>query len=1175
MRLFPFLLINLAAFAMLHFAWIPSAERRFRVDRTMATISRSGLLSLLGFFRSVFLVATLTTTLVIVILFILGMGSGVTAGEVTTAIESIHRWRAFVVSIGPVWGWIVIALLVLALAIYSRRSGRRNMVNAFQKMYARKFEELRQAYELGNLKEMPPTAEMRDVAKRIGEINKTLAGLEGEAVRDDPKTIQMREHLNEQVSSLQKYYVALDMQRRIDLQLDPDEAALPEARTRWEKFQTFFISRGLLASLNGASRAIFLTSLILLVPSLISVYSVSAAATLNHRLVELKDLRVELSRREFEQEKARLGEPTNELSDDDKRDLQEVARNYEQSVPRPIIATGMRASIGSVRSTLVRETILSRAATQANAATEQYAAGAKWEHHTSGSSVPELTQLEREVVLAPEKSIKTHGPITPQGQRVYSQLEDIARRSPTFMERVRTGLHSFQKPATSYDISHSLFNQVAGTLANEGSPEFGNAFQSLTTGRRHPAFNGFTEMQSREFLSDLMGGSSVDEAMRRTAAPESRYAFLGKVEKLEFHSTMRTVADDLPLVSLNEKLAAYPPTVDVKPEAHVNMEKAGQAVERYRNRVPDSLMRASRGSADSLVDFTDWFPAQVDADTKTPRGKLLDKWSGGSGSGGLSTGTDLTRPGRPRGPTSGGGGISGRQVSRSTTGAVARAGRGGSSWGSFIRGRSFGRLRGFSRVGGVLIGQAVTEGPATKPNYIDIRWETQGSDVRFVLISADGQQNRSRPYRMNIAYQALNYAADGRPLAVTMVKADPLLELRILLHPTLVDTALGHRVIELDRFVDTYTGSTWERQEAENRVKAHDFLYKFAWAVRAKAYLDAPTEEVGFNEERRAYQAEVSDFIHNQENRAAARLALKESASIADPQLSPLTVKKEFYDQTLVQILATSAPETTLDSLSDTIRARLAQETKSAEESGDETKLEALGTRCLSQPPEFEIWSGVRERDFDGSVANFLVADGAAMPMPFDFMLQVAFTSQPAFTADADPESYSDSQPWEFPALREKIQTRVLQEIAGDQRAKTVLEDTSELAMLQRLFRMALTGELGENFPVEKMAELNEVLSVGAPQKLARTLRWNNPCGANLAAAALELKEAKSEEEGRLIERRVQREFNEPCLLGVAALLNYETADLRLLQEIRQELGVDKDDKQIQMDSTADLPALD
>jgi hypothetical protein len=494
---------------------------------------------------------------------------------------------------------------------------------------------------------------------------------------------------------------------------------------------------------------------------------------------------------------------------------------------------------------------------------------------------------------------------------------------------------------------------------------------------------------------------------------------------------------------------------------------------------------------------------------------------------------------------------------------------------NFLRGRNFGWLRGFSRIGGVLIGQSVKEDATPKARFADLRWDIDGSHIRFVLVGEDGKQIRSRPYRTSIAYQALNYAADGRPLAVTMVTAKPLLELRILLHPTLVDTPLGQRIIELDRFVDAYTVMTQARTEAQNRVEAHNLLYRFAWNVRALAYLGTRRDEGDMGQKIRDAEKELSETLNDQNYRAAARSALEELGTISDSRQSPLTVKKEFYDQTLVEILAKAPPTTTLDSLTEAIRANVTQQLTPVIESGDKERWQALDYRWLSSAPDFVVWSGVRERDFDTNPVNFLVAEGAAMPMPFDFMLQVAFTSPPPFIDAEAAETYTDTEPWEFPVLREMIQTTVLEKTSSDPQAKSILEDSIEFTMLQRLFRMALNGQLGENFPLEKMIELDQALSTGAPQTMARTLRWHSSLGGDLIQRALEFKQAKSETQRFAITLMVQRTSGEDGLAVLKDLLSSEIADLELIEEIRQQLGVARDEEQARKELGVPLAKLE
>ena len=72
-----------------------------------------------------------------------------------------------------------------------------------------------------------------------------------------------------------------------------------------------------------------------------------------------------------------------------------------------------------------------------------------------------------------------------------------------------------------------------------------------------------------------------------------------------------------------------------------------------------------------------------------------------------------------------------------------------------------------------------------------------------------------------------------------MVEARPLEELRILLHPALVDTPLGRHVVQIDRLVDTYVGTrpgqpyycSWRGEESK-AVAGQFMLYECPWSLR-------------------------------------------------------------------------------------------------------------------------------------------------------------------------------------------------------------------------------------------------------------------------------------------------------------------------------------------------------
>lgn len=71
----------LEIFALFHFYCIPLVERRFVLDRSSAAIGRSALMSVLGVLRIIFLISTLTSLLIIVIMLFLGLKGGSKSGR--------------------------------------------------------------------------------------------------------------------------------------------------------------------------------------------------------------------------------------------------------------------------------------------------------------------------------------------------------------------------------------------------------------------------------------------------------------------------------------------------------------------------------------------------------------------------------------------------------------------------------------------------------------------------------------------------------------------------------------------------------------------------------------------------------------------------------------------------------------------------------------------------------------------------------------------------------------------------------------------------------------------------------------------------------------------------------------------------------------------------------------
>lgn len=385
------------------------------------------------------------------------------------------------------------------------------------------------------------------------------------------------------------------------------------------------------------------------------------------------------------------------------------------------------------------------------------------------------------------------------------------------------------------------------------------------------------------------------------------------------------------------------------------------------------------------------------------------------------------------------------------------------------RAGSFEMLEGFSRVGGVLIGRE-PENQGTKLDIRKLDWRVQGRQVFITLGDAKGRITALGPYDKTLVHQALAYAADGRPVAVTMTKAAPMETLKVQLHPALLDTPLGCRVSQLDRLVDTFANKDLPQRAAqEAALKAQLFVYQYAWAARVSTLIT--TNEAANSNVGKA----IHKMLADRTDLAAglAQTALMEPSGV-------MQLKPAFFDPELVQAIKACQAHAP-DSFGDCIREQFSDSSAT-----DDTKRSWLQNRT-----NFTLWSGVRERPFRITEdLSFLqpppVTDTASHLWPFDFLVQVSFTT-PAVNSTEANGTYVDRDPLELTSLRPDIQRLVYRGMEQDGLVPS-LNDLREFTVLQRLFRVALKGYLGQQFPVKRLAALEHDTAGGIPY--VYTARW-------------------------------------------------------------------------------------
>lgn len=136
------------------------------------------------------------------------------------------------------------------------------------------------------------------------------------------------------------------------------------------------------------------------------------------------------------------------------------------------------------------------------------------------------------------------------------------------------------------------------------------------------------------------------------------------------------------------------------------------------------------------------------------------------------------------------------------------------------------------RVRGVLFGQDLE---ADNLNISELRWKFEPNREISITVKSSGIDRHLGMFDAGILNQALRYAADQRVIATTITPGDGRVISRVTyLHPTLLDTPLGCRIIEADRFVDaltlSYTGSQVDHRLqdiSDDRKAIHRWL-KFA-----------------------------------------------------------------------------------------------------------------------------------------------------------------------------------------------------------------------------------------------------------------------------------------------------------------------------------------------------------
>jgi hypothetical protein len=416
--------------------------------------------------------------------------------------------------------------------------------------------------------------------------------------------------------------------------------------------------------------------------------------------------------------------------------------------------------------------------------------------------------------------------------------------------------------------------------------------------------------------------------------------------------------------------------------------------------------------------------------------------------------------------------------------------------GGLMRSRSYSLLSGFSRIGGVLIGA----GPASDSG-LDCRtvdWQTIG---RMVTLKLSGPKCpwQGAPIDRDTLGRALAYAADGRPVATTMVSSSPLLDgLSVHPHPVLVDSQIGREASKIDMFIDTYyrygDGAIVDPNyaEAANEVDGQIALYHSALALREAELASRLNDKLPADFVR--YLKQESTVVTRQESDNEITGALRShrrNARSSPVRASILRAKPAFFDSDLTNIVEACEGRSVASAFRGCVHEQLDKLAIdwSHPSDGDRDRLKVW---LQAHIVDYHLESGVREVPYTTADALHVtdnIAPGADGIGPFRFEIHVTFYSTPAFGKNQADTLRQDEHPYDFPSLEPGIRARLVAEARTHHDMPITLHRMAAFTRAQRLFRLALEGKLGAEFPSERLVALADQLA-RTPSPKERTMRW-------------------------------------------------------------------------------------
>lgn len=1059
MELTTVLVLSCGIWALLTFVILPGLKTSLMKQTPAGRIQKAGLEAFAGQLRDLAGVCAVTVALMMLALLVLQLAGWSAPDALHGLAPALGRLQDALGSFGEVWKlWIFLTLLGALLLIWYW-SARKDAAEYVREHVRREIERLNTQREQDpeQWDDLPPTPEMEKLDQAFQEALQAYQSIGPAADGEPEETTRQRSRIEEFLTEVSQSRALLDYQRRIDMSTLDTQPAMPE-NARWYHYALRgLFSSGARRDAKAISKALALATAALTVFGMVGVQTDTLTTGLNKTInvLVVKHSKAEADRTWAQAESMGNAapeppppdpgqpDPSDGWSADDQRYAAHLARHFAGAFSQSRILPAARIQpnlAAASRAQSVRSAILSGA--EASPAAE-----------TVSES---LTHLERELLSKPAAARES---LESRLERLLTnRIRAEAEAKPgvwrSVRARVATHFVDYGKLPTMGDVHSQLLKETIGAALDavplDVSTETGKFARKILSDVGQDVIDQMVHAELRRAMLDMYQGRSMDSALGRVRAAGhaagSELRFSRAVQR-DLTAQLREEALEMELRGRNPSIARHADA----PEMRLVNARSSEVLQFASD-------RPVRERLEALASYDDYFPGQVRAEAKTPLGRLEA----------LQT-ADIPAP-----PIHGGGGGGTGTRPRFNPSRPAAGGDSGLFRRNFLRARNFRMVRGFARVGGVLIGREPANLGKTRAAVQDLTWRTEGSSVRLSLHTAKGAQELG-VFPGSLVHRALKYAADGRVTTVTMVTAEPLQELKILLHPALVDTPIGCRLIELDRLVDTYARRDQEVLETEGGIRAEYALYALAWYLRTSYLLEEFGDEPKLASFRDGARKAVETLLPR-----TIELNAFDKGFPEDSSRSLLLSRPAYFDPALVRTIREVRRQSgDVKSFLKQLAAALKGSAKNAASLDRDTV-----ASWLDYATRIEVWSGVREAGFDLDNDVAFLRRPAHRLWPFEFVLQVSFPDPPKYASEDD-----ENPPFELSWIQPRIQTLVEAGLRSTGSLEEILTPAQKFAVLQRMFRVALDGGFSSEFPLEKLAVLSKATE--AFDRPSRTLRWN------------------------------------------------------------------------------------